>query len=363
MKKVLFSAYNLDIGGIETSLVTLLNYLSKKDYDITLVLEKKEGIFLNDLNSNIKIIEYRPCENKNIVLRKIINFYKRLKFLLKYKNKFDFSASYATYSKNASFVARNASKNNVLWGHADYLELFANDKQKVINFFKDVKYDKFRKIVFVAESAKETFIKVFPKEENKVLYCNNLINYEKIIQMSNEKIEIQKTNEYTFINVGRHDEQQKRLTRIIEAAKILKDENENFKIYFVGEGKDTQMYQNLIKQYKLEEQIILLGKKQNPYPYIKLADAVILSSQYEGYPVIFLEALVLDKPIITTDVSDAYATIQNKYGIVTKKETLEIYRAMKKFINEKEKIQEKFSPKEHNEKYSKIIEDLINEKG
>ena len=54
MKKLLFSAYSLDLGGIETALVTLTNYLVKKDYEITIVLEKKEGIFLNKLDKKIE---------------------------------------------------------------------------------------------------------------------------------------------------------------------------------------------------------------------------------------------------------------------------------------------------------------------
>ena len=66
MKKLLFSAYSLDVGGIETALVTLLNELAKKQYEITLVLEKKQGIFLEDIDNKINIIEYSPSNNKNV---------------------------------------------------------------------------------------------------------------------------------------------------------------------------------------------------------------------------------------------------------------------------------------------------------
>ena len=107
-KKVLFTAYTLDVGGVETALVNLLNELVK-EYDVTLVLEKKQGVFLNDLNDQIKIIEYNPNQSKNVILRKTINLIKRIKFIIKYKNKFDFGASFATYSKMGSFCARTAS--------------------------------------------------------------------------------------------------------------------------------------------------------------------------------------------------------------------------------------------------------------
>ena len=112
-KKVLFSAYTLDVGGIETALVNLLNELVKR-YDVTLVLEKKQGIFLNELDKTIKVIAYNPNQSKNTIIRKTVNLLKRIKFIVKYKNKFDFAASFATYSKMGSFCARTASKNNVL---------------------------------------------------------------------------------------------------------------------------------------------------------------------------------------------------------------------------------------------------------
>ena len=64
MKKLLFAAYNLDLGGIETSLVTLTNFLLEKGYEITIALEKKEGVFLDKISPNIKIIEYTPAHYK-----------------------------------------------------------------------------------------------------------------------------------------------------------------------------------------------------------------------------------------------------------------------------------------------------------
>ena len=128
MKKILFSAYSLDVGGIETALITLLKNI-KNDYEITLCLEKKEGIFLNELPQNVKIITYKPSNFKIMPIRKILNFIKQQIFKIKYKNKFYFSACYATYSYSASFVARTASKNNALWVHNDYMSFYENDKK------------------------------------------------------------------------------------------------------------------------------------------------------------------------------------------------------------------------------------------
>ena len=137
MKKLLFSAVSLDIGGIENALVNLLNYLAGTDkYEITLFLEKKEGIFLDKIDKKIQICVYCPNDSKVIILRKGINFIKQTIFKLKYKHKYDFSCAYATYSKPASFVARTASKNSCLWVHSEYMQMFDNNKSKYVEFFE-----------------------------------------------------------------------------------------------------------------------------------------------------------------------------------------------------------------------------------
>lgn len=346
-------------GGIENALVTVLNYLAKKDHKITLVLEEKQGIFLQDLDERIHIVQYTPSKCKNVFIRKSINLVKRISFILKYKNKFDFSASFATYSKVASFVARVASKNSVLWGHADYLELYNGDEVKVKQFFNELNYDKFKKIVFVSKKACESFIKVYPDEKDKVVFCNNLIDYKKIENLSNENIE-EKKESYTFVNVGRHDELQKKLTRIIEASKMLKEDNLKFQVWFVGVGKDTATYKKLVSEQKLDEEIKFIGLRKNPYPYMKLADSIILSSNYEGYPVVFLESLILNKPIITTNVADALEDINDKFGKVVEKTTEDIYKAMKQFIEQGYNIKGIFNPEEYNKQIEAKLEKLIN---
>ena len=358
MKKLLFTAYTLDLGGIETALVTLLNELVNK-YDVTLVLEKKQGIFLDELSSKVKIIEYTPSSSKNIIIRKMQNFIKQIKFVMKYKNKYDFSASFATYSGPGSFCARTASKNSALWAHTDYLTMFDNEKEEVIKFFEFVKYNKFKKIIFVSESAKESFIKVFPEMQDKTFKCNNMINYKKIIEKSTEKIEINKDEIFTFLNVSRHEEKSKKITRLLEVAKRLKAEGKIFRILLVGDGEDTEKYKEIVINNKLEDVICFLGAKKNPYPYFNIADSIVLTSEYEGYPVIVIEALTLNKPIIVTDVSDMKKDLDGKYGIVVEKNVESLYSAMKKMLTNKYEIEKKFSPKEFNRNILEFIERII----
>lgn len=359
-KKILFSAYSLDLGGIETALISLINYLAQKEYDITLVLEKKQGIFLNKLNENIKVIEYKPSYCKLKIISKLVNTFKRIKFIAKYKNKFDFSCSYATYCQMASFVARTASENNALWVHNNYFEFFNKNEQEYKSFFSKIQSSEFKNIVFVSNESKEQYIDKIGNTNNNLIVCNNLIDYKKIQSLSNEKIELKKEeNVITFLNVGRHDEKQKKLTRLFNAAKKLVEENLQFRIILVGEGEETENYKKIVESYNLNDKVIFIGKTTNPYPYYKIADSIILTSEFEGYPVVYIEAQILEKPIITTNVSDSELEINNKYGIVINKDDESIYNAMKEFIKNKFIIKEKFQPEKYNEDIIKKVEEMI----
>ena len=363
MKKILFTAYSLDIGGIETALVTLLNYLADtKEYDITLALEEKRGIFLNDLSEDIKVIEYKISKSKIVPLRKFINMLKQINFKRKYKNKFDFAAAFATYSIPDCFMTLVASENTCIWGHMDYLAQYDGNKEEVKKFFKARNIDKFKNIILVSKKSRETFLEVFPELEDRTHAINNLIDYKKIINMSNEmgiELEVDK-NATIFVNVGRHEEKQKRLSRIIKASKMLKDAKYNFRVLLVGEGPDTELYKGLVRKYKLEKEILFMNKRRNPYTFYKAANCVLLSSDYEGYPVVFIESMVMGKPIITTDIADT-DEIRDKYGIIAEKNSKDLYLKMKKFIDEGFIIKEKFNPEEFNKNIINQVVKIIND--
>ena len=357
MKKILIASYSLDVGGIETALVTLLKNISEK-YDITLCLEKKQGLFLSEVPESVKIIEYKASNNKITLIRKISNYIKQQKFKIKYKNKFDFSANYATYSYPCSFVARTASENCALWVHNDYMNFFDNDKIKYKEFFEKLKVREYKKIVFVSENDQNVFVEELPEFKEKTIFCNNLINYNQIINKANEEVQDfdKKEKVITFINLGRHDEKQKKLSRIINATKKLNNEGYKFRVIFVGQGQDTLKYQ---EQAEGVENIQFLGAKKNPYPYLKNSDCLIMSSDFEGYPVVFIESLILNKPIITTDVSDSKKDIDGKFGLVVEKSEEGLYKGMKEFLDNPIKIQE-FNPDNFNQEILNKLKSIIN---
>lgn len=356
MKKILFSAYSLDVGGIETALITLLKELSK-EYDITLALEKKQGIFLNEVPENIKIITYEASNNKIVIFRKIANFIKQLLFKTKYKNKFDFAGCFATYSFPASFVSRTASKNSCLWVHNDYMNFYDNNAIAYRKFFGDLKIYDFKKIIFVSDLDKKIFETQFPEFKSKAYVCNNLIDYNKILNQADEEIEDFQRNDKitTFINIGRHDEKQKKLSRIINATKKLNKEGYKFRVVFVGKGTATKKYKEMAEKIK---NIEFLGAKKNPYPYLKNSDALLMSSEFEGYPVVFIESQILNKPIITTEVSDSKSDIEGKYGLVVEKSDNGVYKGMKEFLDKGYKPI-KFDPEKYNQDILGKLKDIM----
>ena len=257
-------------------------------------------------------------------------------------------------------MARTTSSNNALWVHADYLSLTDGDETKVRFFYENVHHDKYKHIVFVSNEAKESYLSIFPERKNVCLVINNIINFESIRNKSQEEIDIGRdTTKFTFLNVGRHFEKQKKLSRLIEASYKLKQEGLSFRVLLVGDGPDSNYYKKMVTDFKLQNEIIFIGKKKNPYPYFKISDCLVLSSDYEGYPVVFIESLVLGLPIITTDVSDSLEEIDEKFGYVTRKSADDIYTYMKKFMQEGFIMQGRFDPVGYNEEQISKIKKIL----
>lgn len=313
-KRLLFTANTLDIGGIEKALINLLNNIDYSKYEVTLVLEKKEGAFLKDLNKNVILKELKVSTLKITPIRKLINFSRKLIFKLKNKNKYDFSCCYATYSYSANKLALIGSTNSSLYVHSNYKDLY--NKEEFCEFFNTRNVDKFTHIIFVSNESKDCFEKIYPSLKEKLVVINNFINVDNIIKLSKEKLSLKKNNK-TLLFVGRLDDSSKKLGRAINLVKNIS----NIDLWIVGDGPDRYKYEALVTKNDLNDRITFFGRKENPYPYMKECDYIILTSDYEGFPVTYLEALVLNKTIITTiPVSDDKIDIRDYAYIISKNE-------------------------------------------
>ena len=368
-KKILITAFNLDVGGVEKCLVNLVNKLDTKKYDIKIILQVKEGIFLNEVKKEISVEGYNFCKIKNKILKKITNILIYLKVLIKNYKKYDYSICYAPGYIPSSILALISSKKQIAWMHTNLLIYMNNyepyknkiitTEQKVKKFVNRMFFRKYKKNIFVSEDALKAYLKVYPQDKNKCEVIYNIIDSNTIRDKSKEKINLKKEKIFTFVNVGRHTEFDKRVSRIIEASKKLLNDNLKFKVLLIGDGPDNNYYKKIVKQYKLDNNVEFLGKKANPYPYFLLGDTFILSSEFEGLPTTVMEALVLKLPIISTNVSDVKKLVDKKFGNVINNEE-ELYLTMKKYINNGYKNKKYFDYEEFNKKSINKVERMLN---
>lgn len=317
-KNILIASNTLCIGGIEKSLINLLKIIDYKKYNVDLFLEKVEGELLNEVPKNVNIIEYKPYNLKIKLIQKTLNYLKQKRYKILLKNTYDTSICYATYSYPANFLTRISSNNKILFIHSDYTEILT--EKELRNFYDTRNLDSFNKIVFVSNEAKDHLLNYYKNIVDKSIVINNIIDIEEIKNKSNlEQIKFNKNN-INLLFVGRLEEKSKNILFLLEQINILKNKYKNIKLYILGDGLDKNKYIKYINDNKLEKYIELLGQKNNPYPYIKACDYLVLTSKYEGYPVIFSESIVLKKDIISTiKRSDEYTKIGDNFGFLISK--------------------------------------------
>lgn len=357
MKRIIFFSKNLNTGGMEKALISLLNELIEH-YEITLVLEKKEGILLNDLSEKITIEEYCLSGFKSVVLRKIHNFTKRIIWSISNYHKYDFSCNYATYSIIGSRLAQIASKNSSFYIHSNYYELFNHNKNKIIGFFEPHRINNFEKIIFVSKESKKGMEKIIPEFKDNYTVINNLLDYKNILQLSKKEEHINFkfiNNNYYFIFIGRLENESKNLDLLISSFELVVKKSKKHKLLIVGDGIYKKNLENRIKNKHLEDSIFLVGETKNPYPYLKKSNCLILTSNYEGFPVVYLESLLLNKNIMTTiPTSDSFIDIRN-YCILLKKDKFDISNKILKYKDNLEPYNLDFESM-NKKKLKKIIE-------
>lgn len=358
-KSMIIYMPKLSFGGMEKALVNLINYAKLNEkYELTLYLiYKGEMNYVDLLPKNIKLIV--ACPGKWNILGKLIATTKLgFRYIYQIFNKYDIAISYSYQHPLLTTLTRLSSENSIVYIHGN---LEGATAPKILKKrLRKCKYENFKKIICVSEDAKETLIKLI-KRKNEIYAVNNIIDGDKIIEASNEKIDDFKfeKNKIYFINICRHYETYKRLVRIIDATNKLNKEGHKFEVIFIGDGEDHKLYEDKINKLGIKN-IHLIGKKKNPYKYLKNGSCLLLSSIREGYPVVFIESLILNKPIVTTNVSDAKKDIKGKYGIVVNNDDESIYNGMKEFIEKGYTIKNKFDYLEFNEEIEKEVDYIYN---
>ncbi|PGL70333.1 glycosyltransferase [Bacillus sp. AFS055030] len=361
-KNILFIMSNLNCGGAEKALISLLETMNYKDYSVDLLLFKHEGIFYSKVPNQVNIInempEYRYFE---MPLKKAIKecfklgkyklAFSRIKagFIFKTeKNRVRCDQRVWKYLSNAFIplnkqydVAIGYLENNPVYFCIDKviarkkIGFIHNDYDKLgMNPEIDKYYfEKLDNIVTVSTECGNVLKKRFPMYKNKVKVMHNIVSPKMINEMSNEEIELNFKG-ITLVSIGRLNNQ-KGFDMAIEACKNLIESGYKVKWYIIGEGEERKKLEKLIEEHKLHDSFILLGIKTNPYPYIRNADIYIQPSRFEGKSIAIDEAKILRKPIVVTNFSTVKDQIRNyENGIIVKMEAISISDGIKKLIDD-----------------------------
>lgn len=279
-KKICFIVPSLGGGGAERVAFHLLNNLNLDNFDLSVVVVYKDkGDYLKDLRKEVRKIFLK----KDKIRYCLFSLYKSLK-----SEKPDIVINFSfdlmmlmgvfiiPFFKNIYFINRQI---NIL-------------SMQKFNFIKKillrVAYKNFNKIITQSKDMTEDLLKNIDISKEKIMEINNPVDISKMEKLSNENIEIEfNENSKNLLCVGRLSPQ-KGFDLIIEIMSLINDKN--IKLYILGDGKEKGNLLNLIKKLNLEKQVFLLGRKSNPYVYMKNVDLFVLSSRYEGFPNVLIEA-------------------------------------------------------------------------
>lgn len=324
MIRLLIIHESLDGGGAERVLVEYLNNIDYTLFDVSLLLVYGGGRYLSDINKSVHY--YHLFKHGQIPKNRLSEFIYLNKYYLKYRiervlndNRYDTIVSFMEgVSLLAHYCLLERGTKNVSWVHTNMVtnpwsERFFSGRIKEKNAYK-----RMQTIVFVSKQTRDAFVEKFPDVKSSLDIINNPIDSNRIIRASLE-ISVSNNGTFTVICVGRMVEV-KRFDRIIAAAKLLKDQGCKIKYWICGDGKLRQNLIDLIDRNGMSDDFVLWGFKNNPYPYMKAADVFVLSSDTEGFPTVICEAMVLGKPVVSTNVPGTDELIGNsEYGFLCDK--------------------------------------------
>ncbi|MDZ5032862.1 glycosyltransferase [Clostridium perfringens] len=344
MKKLLIGSFDMEVGGVERSLISMLDNFDYDNHEVDLMLYSHTGDFMPLLNNKVNLLKedrkystfrksiVETFKQGNILLgssRILARIFANLKgkinktneygvyqmqlmwkyalpFLPKIEKEYDVAISYLWPHY---FIAEKVKAiKKIAWIHTDYstIETDVNLDLKM--------WDKFDHIIAVSEECKNAFLTKYPILKEKIKVIENITSPDFIKKMAKENIEcIEEDNSFKVLSVARLSHA-KGIDRAVKALKILHERGlTNIKWYVVGYGGDEEIIRKLIEENNFQESFILLGKKVNPYPYMKRCDLYVQPSRYEGKAVTVGEAQILGKPVMITNYTTAKSQVKEGF--------------------------------------------------
>lgn len=392
-KKILFIMPSMFIGGAERSLLGMLEAIDYTQIDVSLFLYRHEGEFLKYIPKEVNILpeidEYKTFDVpiKSLLLsRKCLFGVKRIlsKVLIKMHcireksedgvwmsmqytarclqsllpnipGKYDLGIMYLGVAD--TLVNKVNARIKMTWNHTDYDTLFPNKKMD-LEIYKKIDF-----LVSVSEACNQKVKSFYPEIKEKAIVVENCLAQDLIKKQAKEKIDDFEDDDTTvkLLSIGRYCKA-KNFDNIPDICKKIVHYGINLKWYIIGYGGDEELIKQKIKENAMEKHVILLGKRDNPYPYIANCDIYVQPSRYEGKCVSVREAQTLEKPVIITNYETSSSQLENGVdGIIVPMENNACAEGIVNVIKSK-KLQEKLIQECKKRDYSnrKEIEKIYN---
>lgn len=375
MKKILVVSLGMEIGGAERSLLTMLSEMDYSKVKVDLFLLHRKGDLLKYIPKEVNVLKENEYYSqlaiplKDVLKRKKYSIvygrirakilaeiydvfhrpknesYVELEYSHKYTkkympqitaNKYDLVISYLTPHYFAAEKAYGRKK--IAWIHTDYeyIDCDVNSEKKM--------WDQYDKIVAISVAVRESFLKKFPMLEEKIIIIENTVSRKFIDCQANEMDVLNQLDQQSvrLLSIGRFC-YPKNFDSIPEICSLLIKQGYRVKWYIIGFGEDENLIKSKIEEYKMEKSVIILGKKINPYPYIKACDIYVQPSRYEGKAITVLEAQALNKPVIITNYGTASSQLRDgSNGIIVSLNNQECAEEIGKVIKDM-KLQRKLA--------------------
>lgn len=347
-KSVLICSHAMEIGGAERSLLDLLYTFDFDNYNVDLFLYKHSGEWLKDIPAKVNLLpesaKYSSLlvpmteliREKQICLlagrfagRTLAKIYSKMHSFTRSAVGIEYSHKYTKsfmpqinpnkkYDCAISFLTPhyftaekvNADK-KIAWIHTDYSNVEVNIESEL------KMWSRYDSIVSISGDCTKSFLKKFPSLAGKIVEIENILSKDLIERKSDEFIPQElDENSVKLLSIGRFSDA-KNFDNVPEICKKIIDKGLSVKWYLIGYGRDEQLIKDKISEFNMQENVIILGKKENPYPYIKNCNAYIQPSRYEGKSVAVREAQILVKPVIITNYATANSQLKDGYdGII-----------------------------------------------
>lgn len=334
-KKIVFCMQTMVMGGVEKELVTIIKSLNKDIYDISILLFYIEDVsVMAQIPDWVNVIDLKISKDYYFsttltIIKTRLKKFKLYDAMLAMINRvlaygllesinnppklgctYDVAICYHIFSPAMfKYVAENiGARKKIAWIHNDFHTTgYRLDKLKRYL----VKYDE---VVAVSNRVMHEFKSLCPFYSGKASVAHNIINKDEIIRKAEDNIEEDyfKDRRYKLLTIARYTEQ-KGIDIAIETMRLLRDQKVGNSMcwYIIGWGSEETKYQSIIRKYSLDANMVLLGRRDNPYPYLKECDLYVQPSRHEAYALCIIEAKTLMKPILCTNFAGADEQITN----------------------------------------------------